>query len=114
MKTIVGLPIETTHELSEDLQYWVMKPEYAIPYRASIEAQTKSWLEGKPIHNTFSDECCPDFSCCSPENLWPEEKRKQFQAASEDDRILMMFGQLRGLSNKKVYISDFSAGEIKH
>ncbi len=113
MKTMVGLPIETTHDLEGD--YWVMKEEYAIPYREHNAKQLASWLEGKPKHNHFSNECCPDFSCCSPENLWPEEKRKQFAAANDEDRMLMIFGQIPDMTEKTVYLAGLpSVGETKH
>ena len=107
IKSITGLPISTTHELSADGANWVMKDLYAVPYKASLKLQLEQWVVGKPEHNHFSDECCPDFSCCQPDALWPEEKRKQFVVAHRDTRISMMFSGLACtfLPETKVYIT---------
>lgn len=43
--------------------------------------QTALWVQGRSIHNTERDECCPDFSCCTPELLAPLEERKRFHLA---------------------------------
>lgn len=56
----------------------------------SIDAQLTEWVAGNPIHNTLRDECCPDFSCCEPELMWPEETRKEFEVAGEDKRSQML------------------------
>jgi hypothetical protein len=68
----------------------VITPEYAAirsrlwnadgtrtkEYEESLIKQTRLWMEGTPWHNTLSDECCSDFSCCVPELLTqPIEKR---------------------------------------
>lgn len=37
--------------------------------------QLELWVRGKSVHNDERDECCPDFSCCSPELLAPEHER---------------------------------------
>lgn len=34
-------------------------------YKQSVEMQTELFKRGVSWHNTFADECCPDFSCCS-------------------------------------------------
>lgn len=44
-------------------------------YLLSLISQTESWIEGKPKHNNFSNECCLDFSCCVPDMLSGEDKR---------------------------------------
>lgn len=44
-------------------------------YLRSLITQTESWIDGKPKHNPFSDECCPDFSCCVPDMMMPDAKR---------------------------------------
>lgn len=49
-------------------------PEYA----QALIYQLEQWREGRPIHCDFSDECCPDFSCCRPEMLRPEEYRREY------------------------------------
>jgi hypothetical protein len=92
--TMVDLPIEVTHYQSEDGSEWIMKEEYAVPYRASLKAQEESWLAGEPKHNHFKNECCPDFSCCEPSLLWPLEKRQLFVDSNEDARLELMFGSL--------------------
>lgn len=61
------------------------------------DEQLQAWLKGRPIHNNDlwiviedyqgnfierqkveGGECCPDFSCCNPKLLWPEEVRRTF------------------------------------
>ncbi len=57
------------------------------------QQQLELWVAGKSVHNDERGECCPDFSCCSPELLAPKETREAFQRASQNERmeILMMF-----------------------
>lgn len=49
--------------------------------------QLELWVAGESVHNDARDECCPDFSCCKPDLLWPKWKRVQFADASiyDDD-----------------------------
>lgn len=47
---------------------------YARQLRA--KAQCLSWAQGKPYHNTVDNECCPDFSCCNPDLLEPDELKR--------------------------------------
>ena len=63
-------------------------------YKERIEYQLKEWVSGNPIHNQVEDECCPDFSCCKPELLSPEDYRKTFTAANNEQREKMLFGFL--------------------
>ena len=48
-------------------------------YRERVYNQLEEWVSGNPIHNSIEDECCPDFSCCNPKLLQPEEIRKIFK-----------------------------------
>ncbi len=57
--------------------------------------QLAEWLKGNPVHNKIRDECCPDFSCCEPRLLWPEERRQEFADADEEKRFGML-GQSLG------------------
>jgi len=52
--------------------------------RGSVAHQLKRWVEGKPLHNTIRNECCPDFSCCNGGNIMPVEVRQKFQMAVEE------------------------------
>lgn len=53
------------------------------------------WRAGMPVHDHMNDECCPDFSCCSPKLLTkPDEKRHV-----EADRILRGY-EWRKANNK--------------
>lgn len=49
-------------------------------YKERVYNQLDEWVKGNPIHNSVDDECCPDFSCCKPNLLQPEEIRKTFKA----------------------------------
>lgn len=107
---MVGLPIKVTHEKSQNGGYWVLKQEYKIPYEASVKQQLELWVAGKSTHNTFADECCPDFSCCEPDKQWPEDQRQLFMRASKEVRTQMLFGALgtlvaKAAPDKKVYIA---------
>lgn len=73
--------------------------------------QLMKWVEGESIHDTESDICCPDFSCCKPDNLSHKEERELFielyltDKHEEMERMLMMFlGRALSDCGKKVYI----------
>jgi len=56
-------------------------------YEERVKQQLEGWLNGNPQHNVIDDECCPDFSCCRPELLQPEEVRKSFAAARPGQQV---------------------------
>ena len=69
-----------------------------------IAEQLAEWVKGNPQHNTIRDECCPDFSCCQPILLAPEEIRREFAEAGEAKRqgMLMQFlGAALALTGKR-------------
>jgi hypothetical protein len=49
-------------------------------YVDSLVVQTIAWMEGVSLHNTYSNECCADFSCCRPDMAMPLEKRQAIGA----------------------------------
>ncbi len=104
--TIVGLPLRETHTRSDDGLFYVMKEKYAVPYRVSVQKQLEAWVAGKSEHNHFSDECCPDFSCCHPENSWSEKGRKAFATASAETREAMLLKQSNFIKEAGCYIPD--------
>jgi len=80
------------------------------------DQQLEEWVKGNPIHNNNrwysvcdkedkvlyrekmeGGECTPDFSCCNPKLLWPEEVRLSFKNASEEERNAMMGMALNSL-----------------
>jgi hypothetical protein len=61
----------------------------------SSDEQLRRWVAGEPVHNNERGECCPDFSCCEPSLLAPQEVREEFAAADEDKQY-MMLGQFLG------------------
>ncbi len=76
------------------------------------EEQLKLWVEGKSVHNTTRDECCPDFSCCNKDVNTPIGVRQRFMEAHQDgdqkviNTMLGMFlGKMFSKSSKKVYIA---------
>lgn len=85
------------YALSDDGKFYILKEEIAKPYREALNIQMNEWVDGKSIHNKEYDECCPDFSCCEPKLLWPEEKRKAFSLANEEEREKMLLGQVESL-----------------
>ena len=104
MRTMSKLPMSETHEKSSDGHYLVMKEQYAAPYRESVAKQLRLWLEGKPEHNHFANECCPDFSCCKPELLWPEDRRKAFSEASPLVRESMLTDALAAVMYPEINV----------
>ena len=63
----------------------------------SYQEQLNRWVAGESIHNSSSDECCPDFSCCKPENAAPIEERIAFRDATERERSQFLFKWLSGM-----------------
>ena len=96
-----------------------------------IAYQLEEWVKGNPIHNTIDEECCPDFSCCKPEFLQPEEIRRTFQEVYKkadeeefnpdfhpyDDAKMGMLMSFMGnalnkyVPEKKIHITD---GNVSH
>lgn len=100
------------YKLSDDGQYFELRPEFKEQYRKSLDQQVQSWLAGVPLHNAFSDECCPDFSCCNGGKMWPVELRQKFINSSEDTRLTMLGMALEDLTldqdqdqEQQVYLS---------
>ena len=58
----------------------------------TFDEQLDLWVAGSSVH--LDDEgggwCCPDFSCCQPALLAPQEVREAFKAADEDTRMGML------------------------
>jgi len=47
----------------------------------SADYQLSEWVKGNSLHNPVRDECCPDFSCCCPDNKMDEDLRIKFNNA---------------------------------
>lgn len=58
--------------------------------KESCAHQLKRWVAGESLHNTVRNECCPDFSCCQPDNLMPIKIRSVFAASVAIDDFAMM------------------------
>lgn len=79
----------------------------------TAEEQLEKWLKGISVHNEDRQECCPDFSCCSPELLASVEERIDFVNAhhaknqtKKDDMLAMFLGRmLKGVASIPVYVS---------
>lgn len=101
-----NLPFKETHELDPTGEWWVLKEQFKGPYRESSKKQLEAWLRGAPAHNDYADECCPDFSCCNPKNIWPIEMRESFVNATDEEREEMLMSCLSGLvASDDVYVS---------
>lgn len=95
-------------------------------YKERCNNQLEEWVKGNSIHNSMDEECCPDFSCCSPELLQPLEIRKTFKEVCkkadeegfnpehhpyDDAKMGMLMSFLSNLfpvklSKKKIHITD--------
>jgi hypothetical protein len=68
------------------------------------EEQVRRWVAGESLHSDhrgLGEECCPDFSCCTPSLLQPVEARRAFQAADGKGRDKLCMAFLGGLLSKK-------------
>ena len=85
------------------------------------EEQLAQWVAGNPQHrgerSDPQSECCPDFSCCTPELLAPLDVRERFaKARREGDKRTanaMLGGFLgaaiaRAFPEKRVHVTDGS------
>jgi hypothetical protein len=89
-------------------------------YKKHADNQLNEWVNGNPIHNNWHKnkdygECCPDFSCCNGNWLWPEEQRIRFVNASEEERNIMLSKSLGNAisshnSDQKFYIAGDTHG----
>lgn len=79
-------------------------------YKKRCNYQIEEWVKGNSIHNDIDDECCPDFSCCRPDLLQPEEIRKTFAALNPEQQegMLLSFlsAGLKKITNKNVYVTN--------
>lgn len=92
-------------------------PFDGMTYEQSANYQLEQWVKGNPLHNPIGDECCPDFSCCNPELLIPEEVLQKFKQAHEtcDDETKMQIlgiaiSGLAAINNATVYVSGINSG----
>lgn len=78
-----------------------------MTYEESLKYQTDEWVAGRPWHNTVSDECCPDFSCCRPDMMWDANARRVFASADKVTQRRMMMGGLQALlADEPVHVVD--------
>lgn len=60
----------------------------------TYEQQLDLWLIGEPHHRGDRkdprSECCPDFSCCTPELLAPLEVRRAFVLAGPREQMAFL------------------------
>ena len=62
--------------------------------KMTVERQLKLWANGDAHCPNEHGECCPDFSCCKPQLMWPEEQRQLFLTSPKATRELMLLGSL--------------------
>ena len=71
----------------------------------SRDLQLASWVEGVPLHDLKTQECCPDFSCCRAELLAERRTREAFRNGDDDTRYQML-GMFLGAA-----LADYAAGD---
>lgn len=74
----------------DDPEMLELIPSVKEEYSKSCEVQLADWVAGSSVHNVAFNECCPDFSCCNPKLLWPEEQRKVFASATPEVQQQML------------------------
>jgi hypothetical protein len=69
--------------------------------KTSTDLQIEEWVEGRSAHNLDRDECCPDFSCCTPELQASEAERRTFarywregNSMAMNEMLMMFLGKL--------------------
>ena len=83
----------------------------------TYQEQLENWVAGKSVH-TDDGICCPDFSCCCPENAASQEERDAFLkahgAGDEATMNALLFGFLSSAVSrmgKQAYITGLKVGE---
>jgi len=78
--------------------------------RSSAKDQLAEWLAGRPFH---AEQCCPDFSCCQPSLLAPEDERRLFVERPElrDNLCMGFLGRAMAHLGKQVHIAGSTEGE---
>lgn len=90
---------ETKFQISTCGKYMEIKPNVLPTYRESVKRQLHLWLHGISEHNTFWDECCPDWSCCGGK-LWDLSLRQKFvKAVEQNNEELIMQMCIMSLGN---------------
>lgn len=85
----------------------------------TVEKQLEEWVKGNPIH---CEQCCPDFSCCTPETLADKSVREKFvdlHNKGDDAGRMEMLGMFLGAAmenhgKKKVYIAGLAEQGSTH
>ncbi len=95
-------------------------------YKKRCTHQLNEWVKDESIHNNVDNECCPDFSCCTPDIITSLEIREAFRdvhkkAQAEefnpdyhphyDAEMAMLMGFMGGLVNKNTDKKVYIAGE---
>lgn len=82
----------------------------------TADEQLDLWLAGQSVHNDERDECCPDFSCCSPDNAWPMEKREEFarKYRAGEDIMPMLMSALADIVPADVRVAGTVPKEVLH
>lgn len=79
-------------------------PPGSQPMCRTCQAIAWAMLE-QSIHSSLTKECCPDFSCCNPENKWPEDKCKKFLycwlEGDNETMMIMLMGALKGITDNE-------------
>jgi hypothetical protein len=83
--------------------------------RMTPERQLELWVRGESVHNDERAECCPDFSCCEPQNAWPIAKRIKFAEAFvnedyETTHNMLMSALVDMVDDDNVYIAGIQGG----
>jgi hypothetical protein len=76
------------------------------------ERQLEEWRKGNSLCPNTRDECCPDFSCCKPELLAPQEVRDAYCTGTRDQQLKLLgsfLGGLVGTMDEDVYIAGADA-----
>ena len=100
-------------ESPDDPNMFELIPGVKEEYLKTAEDQLDTWVAGDPQHNHIFDECCPDFSCCQPNTLWPEAQRMAFKNATPEQRQEMLMFGLAGLAAQQgegIYIAGLMEG----
>jgi len=104
----LSLPALGTYHADSSMRYDIMIVEGPSiaggTYVQRLRRQLVEWIGGSSMHNLVSGiaalpggECCPDFSCCRPENAVPLGVRRLFARSDDRQRGRMLGSMLANL-----------------
>ena len=78
------------------------------------ERQLQEWQRGNSMCPSTLSECCPDFSCCEPTLLQPQEVRDGYLRGTSEQKTELLgifLGGLATLRGLDVFVAGLEGGD---